>query len=137
MTAAASYRSELAALEQSGPAAGLPTFVQIAAEPLYTVGGPHLISDLLRRCGADNIFQDISSLAVQVSYEAVLERAPAMIIASVADPSEDWRAIWARWPELPAVRDGRLIGVPADLISRPTPRILQGMRRVCEAVRGR
>ena len=50
---------------------------------------------------------------------------------------EDWRTLWQRWPELPAVRDARLIGVDADHLSRPTPRILEGMHLICDAVADR
>jgi iron complex transport system substrate-binding protein len=132
--AAEAYRTELAALSREATGDGLPVFVQVAQDPLYTVGGPSVISDVLRRCGARNIFDDLALPAAQVSYEVVLERAPAMIVASVHDPSEDWRAIWRRWPELAAVSEDRLIGVPADLLSRPTPRLLEGMATICEAV---
>jgi iron complex transport system substrate-binding protein len=131
---AGAYREDLAELSKATVHNPIPTFVQVASDPLYTVGGTHLISDVLRRCGARNVFEDLDVPAAQVSYEVVLELAPAMIVASVHEPSHDWREVWRRWPELSAVRDDRLIGVPADLLSRPTPRLLQGMARICEAV---
>ena len=124
----------LAELDRLSSAPPVRTFVQIAQDPLYTVGGPHMISELLARCGAVNVFEELDALAAQVSYEAVLQHRPAMIVASLGDPQEDWRTLWQRWPELPAVRDARLIGVDADHLSRPTPRILEGMRLICDAV---
>jgi iron complex transport system substrate-binding protein len=133
VAAAGAYRSRLAALTVHRDGAPITAFVQIAQEPLYTIGGRHLISDVLRRCGAVNVFDDLDAPAAQVSYEVVLERAPEMIIASVPGPSDGWRDLWRRWPRLPAVRDDRLIAVPADLLSRPTPRILLGMARICAA----
>lgn len=110
-------------------------FVQIASEPLYTVGGTHLISEVLRTCGARNLFEAEAGLALQVSYEAVLERDPDLIVATLGETGErDWRETWRRWPELTAVREDRLLGVPADHLSRPTPRILDALARICAAV---
>ncbi|OIQ97645.1 vitamin B12-binding protein precursor [mine drainage metagenome] len=116
-------------------------FYQIWNRPLVTVNGEQLISDVMRLCGADNVFAGLSQLAPTVSIEAVLAANPEAIIASGADATRpEWLDRWKRWKDLTAVARGNLFFVPPDLINRPTPRVLEGARMLCndmETVRGR
>jgi iron complex transport system substrate-binding protein len=111
----------------------VPVFYQVWHRPLMTVGGGQIISDLIRQCGGDNVFAELPGLATAVSHEAVLAIDPEAIVASgmgLGDPVglDDWR----RWPKLIATRRNNLFFVPADLMQRPTPRLLDGMARMCE-----
>jgi iron complex transport system substrate-binding protein len=110
----------------------LRVFYQISAQPLMTVNGAHLISALLALCGGRNVFADLTPLAPAVSTEAVLGADPDVIIAG-SWPGEPDNAFdtWKSWPQLRAVRNGRLYTVPADDLHRATPRILDGAQRVC------
>lgn len=113
----------------------VPVFVQIWDRPLMTVSGAHLISDAIALCGGANVFADVAALAPTVSEEAVIARAPAVIIATrVAGDPVDPLARWRKWPQLPAVRDDHLMTIDPDVISRHTPRILVGIEQVCEAI---
>jgi iron complex transport system substrate-binding protein len=110
----------------------LRVFYQISAQPLMTVNGAHLISALLALCGGRNVFADLTPLAPAVSTEAVLGADPDVIIAG-SWPGEPDNAFdtWKSWPQLRAVRNGRLYTVPADDMHRATPRILDGAQKVC------
>ena len=81
-------------------------FYEIWHQPLMTVNGEHIISDVIRLCGGTNIFADLSTLAPQVSVEAVLAADPQVIIASgmAAEHPEwldAWRAIGSFYSGLP------------------------------------
>ena len=66
-------------------------FVQIDDAPLYTVGGPHLITEILGLCGGDNVFADSKAQALPVDLESVLVRAPEVILSvDDADPAPYW-----------------------------------------------
>jgi iron complex transport system substrate-binding protein len=122
-------------LLQSGAAGArqLSVFYQIWDRPLITVNGQHLISDVLRRCGGRNVFAHLPNLAPRLDTEAVLRADPQVIVASgTGDRRPQWLDDWRRWPELQAVRYDNLYFVPPALIQRHTPRILQGMQRLCE-----
>ncbi|HZP85673.1 MAG TPA: cobalamin-binding protein [Burkholderiales bacterium] len=128
---AADYEAKLAALTQAkGASAPVSAFVQIWDAPLMTVNGKHLISDVLARCGARNVFDDLPVLAGSVSIEAVLARDPALIIAALP-PGRQPERQWARWQRLQAVRSGRIYAIDPDLLARSTPRILLGLQQVC------
>lgn len=110
----------------------LRVFYQIAAHPLMTVNGTHLISALLAMCGGRNIFADLNPLAPAVSTEAVLGADPDVIIAGTWQGEPDTAFdTWKRWPQMSAVRNGALFTVPADEVHRATPRILDGAQMIC------
>lgn len=116
--------------------AGSPTltvFVQIDDEPLFTVNGQHVISEVVELCGGRNVFADLAQIAPQVDMEAVLARDPQVILTTddtIADP----RAQWRRWPQLAAVRHQAIYAMPSDTVARASPRLLQGAQAVCAAL---
>lgn len=130
------FEQRLAALRERY--AGRPTvrvFYQIWDPPLLTVGGRHFISDVLRSCGASNVFDTHTLLVPRVSREAVLLADPPLIVASgMEDERPAWLDAWRRHPAMAAVRLGRLDFVPARLLQRPTPRLLEGAERLCERI---
>jgi iron complex transport system substrate-binding protein len=108
------------------------TFYQIWVEPLMTVNGDHLISDVMRLCGGDNVFAGLGQLAPTVTVEAVLAADPEAIVASgMGEARPEWLDTWRRWPSLQAVARGNLFFIPPDLVQRHTPRILDGAERLC------
>ncbi len=67
----------------------LTVFVQIDDEPLFTVDGRHVISEVVELCGGRNVFADLPQVAPQVDVEAVLARDPQVILSTddtIADP---------------------------------------------------
>ncbi|HRP94966.1 MAG TPA: cobalamin-binding protein [Rhodocyclaceae bacterium] len=107
-------------------------FYQIWNQPLMTVNGEHLISDVMRLCGGDNVFAGLAQLAPKIGVEAVLAANPEVIVASgMGDARPEWLDQWKRWPDLAANRADNLYFIPPDLIQRHTPRIVDGAERLC------
>ena len=136
--AAAAFRSEIAKLRAEYRARPkIRVFVQIDDAPLFTVGGGHLISEIVELCGGSNVFADATALALPVDLESVLVRAPQVILST---DDGDPEAYWARFDQLAAVASGNVFRAPADLLARPSPRISQGAATVCselDQARGR
>lgn len=140
--AAARFRQRLSHLRgQYARRAAVPVFYQAWHQPLLTVGGSQIISDVIRLCGGENIFADLAAKAPSVSVEAVLAADPEAIVASGMGANtpvglDDWR----RWKQLKATARGNLFFVSADLMQRPTARLLDGAEQLCrhlETARGR
>jgi iron complex transport system substrate-binding protein len=113
----------------------LRVFYQLWPRPLMTVGARHIVTQVLGLCGASSVFPQIRTPAATVSREAVIRADPDAIVAAVGDADEgDPFAAWRRWSQLAAVRDGRLVAVPAALIHRPTPAILDGAEIICRGL---
>lgn len=107
-------------------------FYQAWNEPLMTVGGRQVISDVIRLCGGENVFAAIRPMAATVSIEAVLAANPEAIIASGrGDRNTDWLDAWRRWPALAAVARDNLFYVHHDHLQRHTPRLAEGVAEVC------
>ena len=110
----------------------LRVFSQIWDSPLMTINGEHLISDVIRLCGGENVFGALPQLAPVIGVESVLAANPEAIVASgmgIARP--DWLDRWKRWPALTASKAGNLYFIAPELIQRHTPRILDGAQQLC------
>lgn len=131
--AAAQFRSRLAALTARHAARPrVATFYQVWNQPLMTVGGGQIISDAIHLCGGDNVFAGLRQMAAAVTVEAVLAANPEAIVASGMDEARpEWLDDWRRWPALTAVARNNLFFVPPDHLQRHTPRILDGIERLC------
>ncbi|MBU1223395.1 MAG: cobalamin-binding protein [Gammaproteobacteria bacterium] len=131
--AARDFSVRLAALQEaSARQPPVRVFYQVWDRPLMTVGGTHWISDALTVCGARNVFADLRGLSPVVSREAVLKRAPALIVSGSDAP--DMRRPWQRFASLPAVKNDAFVRVDADRLHRLTPRLLDGVAELCAAV---
>lgn len=130
--AAGQVRSSLQTIAQAG--VGKPKvsyFYQVAARPLFTLNGEHLISQSLALCGGDNVFANEPVLAPQISLEAVIMRDPAVLFAATVAGQPDPLAAWLEWPRMQAVKNQRMYHLPADEISRATPRMLDAVATAC------
>lgn len=111
----------------------LPTvFLQIWDDPLQTIGGGHLLSEVVARCGGRSISDGLPGLAPRISLERVLAADPALIIVE----SQAQARHWQRWSGLRAVREDAIVSINPDLLYRPTLRMLQGMTAICERLAG-
>jgi len=131
--AAAVYRTGLLRLRQRYQGARpLTVFFEIWNRPLMTVNGQHIISDAIHSCGGRNPFAALQPLAPTVSLEAVLLANPQLIVATSSGGNQGvLLSFWQRWDSLDAVRHQQIYTIPAELITRPSTRILQGVEMLC------
>lgn len=107
-------------------------FYQIWNQPLMTVSERHLINDVITLCRGRNIFAELEALTPTVSLEAVLAADPEVIIASgMGKERPEWLDDWREWPQLRAVKTGRLYVIDPNIIQRATPRLLLGAEQMC------
>ena len=132
--AAESFERAIAA-ERAAHARVAPVsvFIEIAAEPVFTVNGRHVISEMVDLCGGRNVFAELPQLAPPIATEAILAKDPDVIL-SADDSGADPHRQWSRWGRLKAVRAGTVYALPPDLVVRATPRLAQGVGAVCAAL---
>ncbi len=110
-------------------------FQQIWNQPMITLNGEHLVTDIIRLCGGVNIFAEAPSLVVNTSLEAVLLKDPEVIVISEADGvPPDWVDDWLQWPAISAVANRQLYVIDPDLLHRHTPRIAEGAAQLCRYI---
>lgn len=110
-------------------------FYEIWDQPLMTVNKAHLISEIISICGGVNVFGEIRTLTPEVSREALLAARPEIVLGgSSADSPAAFAARWAALP--PPFNAWPARHLPADLMQRPTPRVLEGARQLCAHLDG-
>jgi iron complex transport system substrate-binding protein len=115
----------------------LRVLYQIWDQPIYTIGGRHVISDALKLCGADNIFADLATAAPAVTREAAVLRDPDLIIISAPPQSSaEWLAQWRRFPTMSAVRSDHVLPYSDARMDRMGPSVLAAAASLCELVDG-
>lgn len=110
----------------------ISVYYQIWNEPLLTLNGDHLISDVVRLCGGRNVFAESPALVSRISVESVIRADPHVVIASGMDKARpEWLDEWREWPSMTAVKNNQLYFIPPDLLQRHTPRIIEGASLMC------
>ena len=111
----------------------IPTFYQVWEEPLMTMNGDHYISKVVTLCGGKNVFADSARMIPRLNTEAVLLKNPEAIVAGgMGERNAHWLEAWKAFPGLLAAQRENLFFVPPSLIQRPTPRLLDGARILCD-----
>ncbi len=106
-------------------------------DPLIAAGPATYIHDLIEMAGGDNVVREASVPYPRLSWEEIVRSAPEVIlVASHGNGSDQpWIGeVWRGWQSVPAVRSGRVIGVPGDTIHRPGPRVVEGVERLARAI---
>lgn len=132
---AEAFRAEMAALEaQYADARPVKVFYQIWEQPLMTVNREELISKAISLCGGVNVFGELPRLVPRISREAVLEANPEAIITAGSSDDRQWLEAWREFPGLAAVAADNLFLEPPDLLARPTLRMADGARHLCQTL---
>jgi len=107
-------------------------FYEIWHQPLMTVNDRHMISDVMRLCGGENIFAGLPLLTPVVSLEDVMARKPQVVLGGGSSMAADeLAALWRTQARLTGLRDIPVLRVDPDAIQRQTPRVLLGADAVC------
>jgi iron complex transport system substrate-binding protein len=110
-------------------------FYQVSNEPLYTIGSEAYLTDLVRRAGGLSVTADVPGAFPRYSAEAALAARPEAIILPTGSGSMGTAnsTVAAALRNSPAVLNNRVYKVNDDHLSRPGPRLidgLEGMARV-------
>ncbi|MBL8520633.1 MAG: ABC transporter substrate-binding protein [Betaproteobacteria bacterium] len=128
---AAQVRAQLANVKPAPPgAAPVRVFIEISALPLMTVNGEHVLSEIVTRCGGANVFADAPTLVAEPSREALLARAPQVLL-------RPRQGAGSNWPDYLPRNDATLVrAFTPDWAFRPGPRLLDALQEVCAALDG-
>ncbi|MEX0900654.1 MAG: cobalamin-binding protein [Gammaproteobacteria bacterium] len=118
--------------------ASVRVYYQVADRPLFTIGGTHSLNDAISLCGGENVFAAIDHPAPAVDIESVLGRDPQVIVGGLhplpAAGGLGALAAWLKWDGVAAVRAGHVYPLDASLMGRATPRLLDGVARLCDLI---
>lgn len=119
--------------------APVKTLIVYGHEPLILAGPGTFADDIIRVASGINIASDARIKYPRYSIERIVLEGPEVIIEAGhvglgKFESEKAESFWESWPSIPAVKNGRIEVVDADLLCRPGPRIIEGLEAVARAL---
>ncbi|HMT07026.1 MAG TPA: cobalamin-binding protein [Pyrinomonadaceae bacterium] len=127
----AAIRSALGGMPESGPMqfddGRIRLFVQISREPLFTIGKGSFLSQVVAAAGGISVTADVPTAYPKISKETALSLRPNAIILSDSEDNREPNEVFANSP---AVKNGRVLRVNADILSRPGPRLIDAMEQI-------
>lgn len=110
-------------------------FFEVFYPPLVAAGPGTFVFDLLERGGCDPVTASASSTYPEWSVEDLVADPPDVYLVS-SDAGVDAAGVAARpgFDAIPAVTAGRIAVIDADLVTRPGPRIVDGLRAIIAAL---
>ncbi|WP_219844578.1 ABC transporter substrate-binding protein [Microbacterium sp. MYb72] len=139
----ASSRAELAAVDAAIDGRDRPRVAQVFVEgTTLTAIGAGIEYDILHRAGADNVFTPDDPafsdfFAAEITPESLAAEAPDALVFAVSDPAHESAVrayLAATFPDMPAVRDGRLIAVSATDMFPGTLGNVSAVRQIAEGL---
>jgi iron complex transport system substrate-binding protein len=110
-------------------------FYQVSAAPLYTIGRDSFLTDLIRRAGGVSVTANVPGAFPRYSDESALASQPEAVIMSVDSSMDQSNARPASsLAKSPAVLSGRVYGINGDLLSRPGPRLVEGLEQMARVL---
>lgn len=104
------------------------------ASSIMVAGSSSFLNELLVYAGGQNVFPTSARDYFDLNEESLIRAAPQVILEFGTDPSnalEIWRA---SFPQVPAVRDGRIIVIPNMDALLPGPSMLETARTIANAL---
>ena len=114
------FQRALAAASPPAPARRPKVLLLVWEQPPMTIGRGSFLSDLVRRAGGMNLFDDVGRSSGTISIEAVAARDPDLILTTNAGPVAF--ATRPEWQVVRAVRERRFLRVNGSEFNRPSPR---------------
>jgi len=111
------------------------TILVLQRDPLYVVGGGSFLDAMLQAAGAENLAATFDEAYPRVAVEWLIGARPELIIDAAAQP-EHALEHWSRWPSLPAVATGRVVTVPAEVVTLPGPHLDRAVEMLGRVVGG-
>ncbi|GGB86650.1 MULTISPECIES: ABC transporter substrate-binding protein [Staphylococcus] len=121
-------------------AKGQKVFMEISSEPeIYTAGKNTFFDDMLTQLKTENSFSNLDGWQ-KVSKEDIIKQNPDIMISTMGVSTSEYQQIIDKrggFNQINAVQNNKMKSVNGDEISRPGPRIDNGLEALKEAIYGK
>ena len=107
-------------------------FFQIGMDPVISVNGETLISDVIKRAGGVNVAARQKARYPRYSAEGVMAGAPDVLLFAPMASDREFKMVktyWQQFPGIPAVKNNRIHPMDTDLIGRASLRIVDAIEQ--------
>ncbi|MCE0454268.1 ABC transporter substrate-binding protein [Staphylococcus haemolyticus] len=112
-------------------------FMEVSSKPeIYTAGKHTFFDDMLAQLDAKNSFSNIEGWK-PVDKESIIKKNPDILISTEGLSKSDYYKVIKKrdgFRQIKAVKNGRIETVNGDEISRPGPRIDEGLKQLRDAI---
>lgn len=112
-------------------------FMEVSSKPeIYTAGKHTFFDDMLAQLDAKNSFSNIEGWR-PVDKESIIKKNPDILISTEGLSKSDYYKVIKKrdgFRQIKAVKNGRIETVNGDEISRPGPRIDEGLKQLRDAI---
>lgn len=110
-------------------------FYQVSPQPLWTAGRKSWITDLIRRAGGKSVTAETEGEWLRYSDEAAMASHPEAIIIATSDSmSGAQMEVAPALQKSPAALNKRVYGIKDDYLSRPGPRLVDGLEQMARVL---
>ncbi len=106
----------------------------VSTAPVIAAGEGTFMDELVRLAGGRNAAARFSGRYPRLSVEELVAARPDVIFVAGMAGVERFPPEVTRWKEVPAFRDGAVITLDGDLVTRPGPRLVTALERVSAAL---
>ena len=130
----ARLRSELDTTIRGNPQEKRRAVFVAGVDPLIVAGKGTFLNDVLDKAGLVNAFKERSPSYFAASPELIVEAKPEFLVLPGGEISaEDRESLLSRLK--PFIGGVRVLEVDADLIARPSPRVVEGVKELAREVK--
>jgi iron complex transport system substrate-binding protein len=127
-------KAELLRIAEGAPRRSV--LMLLSLSPIVAIGPGTFLHELLTLANGENIARDAAMAYPVLSREEILRRQPDVIIATseIARSADDILRAYPEWKNLKAVQQKRVVLVDASVVSRPGPRVIEGLQTILQAL---
>lgn len=107
-------------------------YYQIGESTLMTINHTSWVNEAITLCGGENVFANLPVASAEISWESLVAAAPAVILTD--STGKDWQSFFLQGSSMPAVKNHAVYQIDANLIDRPGPRLVFGVKQICSAI---
>lgn len=113
--------------------------VYIEFSPGWTVGKGEFMDEMIQVAGGENVASDITGWS-EINEENIIKANPDVILYAKSVVDENNRTLAeiikgrGGWDQITAVKEERIVALDDNLLSRPGPRVTQGLIEVAKAI---
>lgn len=110
---------------------------EISGQPLFVAGKNTFMDEILSIINAENVVSDLDEPWPQVDEEYMIEKNPDVIITTYGYYTEDpigQVTGRAGWQDITAVKEKQVYDVHSDKVTRPGPRLAEGVEEVAKII---
>ncbi len=97
----------------------------VSTSPVIAAGNGTFLDEIVRLSGGTNAAAGFSGRYPRLSVEDLIAVGPDVILVAAMTGVERFSRDVTRWTEIPAFRDGEVVPLDGDLVTRPGPRMVR------------